>query len=322
MDTHASPSPPSSSLRPRSLTKDDLKPNVHPYTIKINSTAALARSTSAWGLARRAVTLHPHPVPRFALRVATYSALPIHSGFPSWSRIRIAAIPRPSPLGGPCRFLHPCLPSSPPLAAHSPCILSCILPCTLFSSPFPFVSVRPSSRPYSSTHLPLPLRPTTRLIPIPIPIPISSRAYHGVPLLRSRMHPALPRTFVVAPVYPSTLYHNLPPLSSFLAGHTASPRAPIPTAPRSQCDSPILFYFRSLALPIHSTHPSILHLLTFTTHKQTQILACTLHVAHPSLSLPPLLSVSSILPLPCLHRSFLIPHPSASIFRPHTPPHS
>ncbi|KAJ6533811.1 hypothetical protein DFH09DRAFT_1406422 [Mycena vulgaris] len=55
-----SPSPPSSSFRPRSPTKDDLKPNAHPYPIRTTSTAALARSNS--GSASPAAARH-HYVP-------------------------------------------------------------------------------------------------------------------------------------------------------------------------------------------------------------------------------------------------------------------
>ncbi|KAJ6506438.1 hypothetical protein DFH09DRAFT_1334789 [Mycena vulgaris] len=92
MDTHASPSPPSSSFRPRSLTKDNLKPNAHPYPIKTTSTAALARSNS--GSSSPAAARHhyiPTPSP------AGPRALPVPPGVSKHSRGLGAAPARPQP---------------------------------------------------------------------------------------------------------------------------------------------------------------------------------------------------------------------------------
>ncbi|KAJ6503125.1 hypothetical protein DFH09DRAFT_1375516 [Mycena vulgaris] len=262
----------------------DGSPSASPPTSRFPSTPA-----SHCGLASASP---PHPAPLLWVAPVASSA-PAFPCCPRSRRIPLASC-RASSLA-PSLHLHShsfSFARPPPLFVHAPIHCPSLRTPQLDSSPSPSLSHREYAAAFpSSAHaLILPCRVLSLSLPI----------------LR------------VSSVYPSTVYHNPPPLSSFLAGRAASLRAPIPTAPRSQCDSPILLYFRSLALPIHSTHPSILHLLTFTTHK---ILACTLHVAHPSLSLPLLLSVSSILALPHLRRSSLIPHPSASIFRRHTPPH-
>ncbi|KAJ6506472.1 hypothetical protein DFH09DRAFT_1438440 [Mycena vulgaris] len=354
----ASPSPPSSSFRPRSPTKDDLEPNAHPYPIRTNSAAALARSTSGWGLARHAAPLHPHPAPRCPiagaagatragvgagparaagatgreqqqpreqacgrdagtaaveavdaraaggapgqrgvergggvggearrgragahadvgggdggdgmspcalyirihpstvvpslrcpiffplhipfgprqspLLVTTYSALPIHSTFTSWSRIRITATPpfHTPPLYsvGPRRFLLPRLPLSPPLAAHSP------LRSIFISISIHFV--RPSSRlpvllVHIPIHCPLPLRPPNYTHSHPHPI--SSMPWRSpAPLTRARILPGrvlwLSLPFLrVSYIHPSALYHNSPPLSSLPCRSRGLPTRP------------------------------------------------------------------------------------------------